>query len=68
MQSFRWNPDKNAQFQTERGVSFEEVVLAIGADGLLDVISHPNPGKYPNQRIFVVKLTALFISISYELK
>ena len=56
MKSFRWNPDKNAHLQAERGVSFEEVVLAIGADGLLDVIRHPNTEKYPNQRIFVVKL------------
>jgi hypothetical protein len=31
-------------------------VLAIGADGLLDVIRHPNTEKYPNQRIFVVKV------------
>lgn len=35
-------------------MSFEEVVLAIEADGLLDIVTHSNPGKYPNQRMFVV--------------
>lgn len=30
------------------------MVLAIEADGLLDVVQHPNIDKYPNQLIFVV--------------
>ena len=30
------------------------VVVAIEAGGLLDVVDHPNPGKYPRQQVFVV--------------
>ena len=56
MKNFRWNPDKNNYLKAERGVSFEEVVLAIEADGIVDVIRHPNPEKYPNQRIFVIAI------------
>jgi uncharacterized DUF497 family protein len=56
MKPFRWNHEKNQQLKAERDVSFEEVVLAIEADGLLDVLRHPNPGKYPNQLVFVVAL------------
>lgn len=56
MKPFRWNHEKNEQLKAERGVSFEEIVLAIEADGLLDVLRHPNPGKYPNQLVFVVVL------------
>jgi len=51
---FRWNPEKNAELQAERSITFEQVVVAVEAGGLLDVLSHPNSRKYPNQRILVV--------------
>ena len=55
MKPFRWNHDKNGQLKAERAISFEEIVLAIEADGLLDIARHSNPGKYPKQRMFVVE-------------
>lgn len=51
---FRWGADKNAELLAERGIGFEHVVIAIEAGGLLDVLAHPNPAKYPNQRVMVV--------------
>jgi len=54
MKPFRWNHDKNEQLKTDRDISFEEIVLAIEADGLLDIVRHSNPGRYPKQRMFVV--------------
>ena len=54
MKPFRWNPEKNEALKSERGVSFEIVVVAIGAGGLLDILAHPNQDKYPCQRILVV--------------
>ena len=56
MKPCRWNHDKNDQLKIGRGISFEEIVLAIEADGLLDVVQHPNAGKYPNQLVFIVAL------------
>ena len=56
MKPFRWNHDKNETLKKDRGISFEEVVLAIESDGLLDELRHPNPKKYPNQSILVVAL------------
>ena len=56
MKPFRWNHKKNEQLKAERNISFEEIVLAIEADGLLDVLRHSNPGKYPNQMVFVVAI------------
>jgi uncharacterized DUF497 family protein len=53
---FRWNPEKNEELRTERGLTFEAVVVAIESGGLLDILSHPNPKKYPRQRILVVEL------------
>lgn len=54
MKPFRWNHDKNDVLKAERDISFEEIVLAIEANGILDVYSHPNQEKYPNQQIFIV--------------
>ena len=54
MKPFRWGLEKNDQLKHERGVSFEQVVVAVEAGGLLDVLEHPNRTKYPNQRVLVV--------------
>src|SRR3954468_14479024 len=54
MKPFRWSPEKNEALRADRGVSFESVVVAIEAGGLLDILAHPNPAKYPRQRILVV--------------
>ena len=54
MKTFRWNADKNEAIQAERGISFERVVVAVENGGLLDILSHPNPEKYPRQRVLVV--------------
>jgi uncharacterized DUF497 family protein len=56
MKTFRWNHEKNEHLKVEREVSFEEIVLALEGDGLLDILQHPNASKYPNQRILVVAL------------
>ena len=54
MKAFGWNPAKNERLMVERSVSFEHIILQIEQDGLLDVLGHPNPEKYPGQRIFIV--------------
>ena len=54
MKPFRWNHSKNEQLKAERDISFEEIVLAVEAGGLLDTLRHSNPGKYPKQRVLVV--------------
>jgi uncharacterized DUF497 family protein len=54
MKAFRWGSEKNDQLMLERGISFEQMVVAVEASGLLDVLAHPNPSKYPNQKVLVV--------------
>jgi hypothetical protein len=53
-----WNHAKNALLMAERGLCFEAVIAAVEADGLLDVLEHPNPSRYPSQRLLVVCLNA----------
>ena len=54
MKSFRWSIEKNENVKTDRGVSFERMVVAIESGGLLDILAHPNQAKYPRQRVLVV--------------
>jgi len=54
MKPFRWNAEKNETLTTERGISFERIVVAIESGGLLDILAHPNQSKYPGQRVLVV--------------
>ncbi len=54
MKPFRWGTEKNDQLMLNRGICFEQMVVAIEAGGLLDILAHPNPGKYPSQKVLVV--------------
>ena len=45
---------KNETLASGRGVSFERIVIAIESGGLLDIVAHPNPARYPRQRILIV--------------
>jgi uncharacterized DUF497 family protein len=51
-----WNEQKNETLKKTRNVCFEDVENCILNDEVIDVLPHHNPEKYPNQRIFVVRL------------
>ena len=46
---------KYAKLRAERGIGFEDVAFHIERGDLLDVLEHPNHGRYAGQRIFVVR-------------
>ncbi len=56
MKPFRWSPDKNGLLKRERGVSFEDITVAVEAGALLDIVPRQNPKKYPRQKIMVVEV------------
>ena len=56
MKRINWYAVKNQQLMAERGVSFEDVLFALQAGGLLDDGPHPNHDKYSRQRIFVIEI------------
>lgn len=56
MKVFNWNADKNRTLMKQRGVSFEQVLLALQNGDLLDDGRHPNRDKHPNQRMFIVEI------------
>jgi uncharacterized DUF497 family protein len=56
MEYYKWDPEKNERIKTERGVSFEQVVLHIERGDLLGVYEHPRKDRHPNQQVLVVKI------------
>jgi len=52
----RFSPEKNNLLKLERGVGFEEVLLAIEMGDVLDDLAHSNQDKYSHQNILVLLL------------
>jgi len=65
MKPFRWSSEKNQQLLAQRSICFEAVVVAIETGGLLDVLAHPNPERYPGQRILVVAVNRYVYLVPY---
>ena len=64
MTPFVWSEEKNAKLQSERGLSFEQIVAAIEAGGLLDDVSNPS-GNFPDQRALVVAVDGYAVLVPY---
>jgi len=62
---FDWNDEKNEILKATRGVSFELIELAIASGDLIARLKHPNPEKYPHQKVFLVKLDDYIYSVPY---
>ena len=56
MKCYDWNDEKNALLKEKRGVSFEEVILAVEYNRLLAILEHPDRKKYPSQQIYIVEI------------
>lgn len=65
MKYYDWNDEKNKMLRKLRGVSFEQVELAIESGDLVDRVKHPNPDKYPNQKVFLVNIENYIYSVPY---
>jgi len=52
-----FSQEKNSQLKKQRGMGFEDVLLAIEMGVVLDDLAHPNKAKYPNQSILVILIT-----------
>lgn len=56
MKYYDWDKEKNKKLKNERGISFEEVLLSINENRILNIENHPNEKKYPNQKIYIVEI------------
>lgn len=56
MKYFDWSEDKNDRLKAERGISFEDIIIALTDDRVLDILPQVNAKKYPNQKIYIVEI------------
>ena len=56
MKYYAWDEVKNNLLKETRNISFEEIVLSLSNNKLLEVVEHPNKQKYPNQKMFIVNV------------
>jgi len=56
MKFFRWDNEKNEWLKQNRGVCFEEVVILMEREDVLETIEHPNQDKYPGQKIAIIRI------------
>ena len=53
---FRWSEEKDAWLREHRGISFEDVVVAIDAGHLLATRKHHGRDTFAHQEIYFVEL------------
>lgn len=62
---FKYNPIKNAQLLSSRGIGFEEIIQAIEGGNLLEIRNHHNTIKYPKQKILYVRIINEVYAVPY---
>ena len=65
MRIFRWNNENNEWLKEHRGVCFEQVVILLEREDVLEVIEHPNQEDYPGQRIAIVRINDYAYLVPY---
>ncbi len=56
MKKVKWSQENNQKLLRNRGICFEDVIVAIKEGRLLDTVKHPNWDSYPNQFLYIVKI------------
>ena len=62
-----WNAAKNEVLKHERGVCFEDVETAVEQGNVFGDFPHPDPNRYPNQRVLIVKIDDYACIVPYVL-
>jgi uncharacterized DUF497 family protein len=68
MKVFRWDNDKNELLKNNRGVCFEQVVILMEREDILETVEHPNQNKYPGQKIATVMIDDYAYLVPYVQK
>jgi hypothetical protein len=52
-----WSEEKNVELIHTRGISFQDVLLALeNEENVLDIYPHPNAVDYPHQTFLIVRI------------
>lgn len=62
---FDYSKTKDSIVRRVRGLGFDDVIEIIKKGKILDEIDHFNKKKYPNQRIFIVRIENKIYAVPY---
>lgn len=65
MPAYKWNNEKNEQLKLQRGIGFEQIVMHIERGDVLEIVTHPNKDKYPDQQIIIVNISEYACLVPY---
>ena len=68
MKVFRWDNEKNELLKNNRGICFEQVVILMEREDILETVEHPNQNKYPGQKIATVMIDDYAYLVPYVQK
>jgi hypothetical protein len=54
--TFDWDDKKNEWLLEERGISFEQVLVAIESGNVVDILEHPNKDRFVGQLLILVAI------------
>ena len=63
--NFDYSLEKDLVLRETRGISFEDITEAIEKGNLAADIKNPHKMKYPNQRMFAVKIKNYIYAVPY---
>ena len=59
---------KNEWLKKERNISFEDIAMLLAVGQLWKTAAHPNPKKYPNQRVFLVPVDGYIFFVPFVIE
>jgi uncharacterized DUF497 family protein len=65
MLKYTWNEEKNTLLKKTRNISFEQIVQAIEDNQVITKLTHTNPSKYQNQKIFIININNYIYCVPY---
>lgn len=65
MAVFSWNAEKNEWLKKNRGICFEQVLILLENEEVLEIIEHPNQTRYQGQKMAIVKINDYAYLVPY---
>lgn len=65
MLKYVWDQQKNELLKRTRGICFRDVVELLNKKEVIGELPHHNPNKYPNQRIYILRINHYIYVIPY---
>lgn len=60
-----WDESKSEWLRTTRGIGFEEIAFRLAGNELVDMMDHPDPHRYPGQKIFIIRFGDQILAVPF---